>query len=91
MSIALLQNVGKNLIDEMDFGPNNWEAPAGDLADFECLGWRCVAHTLHLAIMDCLHPEKGQCEGAKKVIKEVRDIVLFVKVTVVLTTLFLTH
>ena len=76
MSIALLQNVGKEVVDGYNVGPDDWEERVSNLHDFECFGWRCVAHTMQLAVLDVL---KGKPHAVSDAIKVVRDISIHTK------------
>lgn len=77
MSIALLQNLGKEDIEGIGIGPNDWVESVENLNDFECLGWRCVAHTMQLAVLDVL--KENAPSDVSAVINVVRDITLHIR------------
>ena len=80
MSIALLQNVGKEVFDNHSVGPDDWEDCADNMNDFECLGWRCVCHTMQLAVLDVLQTSRGSAPSSvAAAINTVREITIYTK------------
>ena len=73
MHIALLQNVGKDDVDNIGIEPDNWEDSANNLDDFECLGCRCVAHTMQLAVLDVVKGDNALSgiSNANNVVREI--------------------
>ena len=75
MSVALMKNLHENDINGAMLGPDDWDAPIEDLDAFETVGWRCVCHTMQLALLDCLDTDKGLADATiKSIIRKVRDI-----------------
>ena len=72
MSISFLQNVGRDVVEGNGIRPDDLEECVDDMHDFECLGWRCVAHTMQLAVLDVL--KENATSAVAEVIKMVRDI-----------------
>ena len=75
MSVALMVNLAEDEVESRLLGPNDWDAPIEDLDSFETSGWRCVCHTLQLAVLDCLDLDKGLADdNVKCIMRKVRDM-----------------
>ena len=73
MSVALIWDLDVVAIEGI--GEDDWEAPANDIADFETSGWRCVAYTMQLAVLDVLDTNKDFApDNWKAIITNVRGI-----------------
>ena len=61
MCTALLRDLDEAAADGL--GPDDWDVPIeyfpGELEDYEKCGWRCVAHTAQLCVMDVLDTTRG--------------------------------
>ena len=80
MSVALMRDLDVAAIEGI--GEDDWEAPANDIADFETSGWRCVAHTMQLAVLDVLDTNKGSApDNWRAVITNVRGVCTTVRVS----------
>ena len=75
MAVALMGNLNENEVESSILGPDDWNEPVQDLDSFETSGWRCVCHTMQLAVLDCLDHEKGIAHASiKSLVSKVRDL-----------------
>jgi len=56
-AIGLLHTLDEGEIDHL--GPDDWDHQVDILSEYDDVGWRCVAHTMQLAVVDVLNPVNG--------------------------------
>ena len=72
MSVALLSTIGIDEIDELLL--DSWDEQVTPPQDWEDYGWRCVAHTMHLAIMDVIKEDGTADYEFRNLVKNVHQI-----------------
>lgn len=59
-SIGLLHTLEEGALSQL--GPDDWDERIEVVNEYEDVGWRCVAHTMQLAVMDVLDTSSRTAE-----------------------------